>query len=723
MNWNILPGCPLTPCFQKPDIAGISVWNREDELESSGTLCGTEGTIRQTVYTSGNVRLVQEHFQASDGVFDAFRSILENRTDGVLAIRSLTPFAVSCNPDGREYFCEKRLKPEKPYSAIHHGEGIEADNVLVFRSCGILLLIGWLDQHRHLGTLRLSRNPAGAVSYEKQYLLHASGDYLSQELPPGETLVSQWCGLSSGTEFNALLAEHAERAILASGLEFRRKKAPFVISSWHYFGKHISQKTLDDELSAIRERAVPAEVYQIDGGWYRDIGDWVANDAFPGGAKGIAESIRASGLTPGIWIAPFLLSLESESAERHPDWFLRDREGKIVLYQVSRLCGVLDLGIPEVLEWIEGFCRKLAAAGFPYFKADFTRCVFTDMEHAVSRNPRKNILERFRDGVAAVRRGIGDSAFLNLCGGHTGGNMALADSQRTGHDTYGRWQADNPTPAWQRIQQGMFRSWMSPWRHNDPDAAVIRLCSKELDPTSYGQLSLGSFTDAEAELMVLHQFLAGGTVALGEKIRTLQEERLKMMRRVAPSAEIPSRILDPFNTRCPEQYIAFVKPSCGSSHSFAVYSRINLEDTAQPFLFRLTDELLSVRTEEYLLCDASSCSVIGIFRSGDEVRAQDIPPHGCRVLRIVPVPRERKAFPAVSDGHYAGLELIEFQSDHHGFHGRVCSSWPYPLRLIVALPDGDTWTFQELNLPPSSVFSLDEGNGIEIQNLGKETVQ
>ena len=58
MNWKILPGCPLTPCFQKPDIAGISVWTREDELESSGTLCGTEGTIRQTVYTSGNVRLI-----------------------------------------------------------------------------------------------------------------------------------------------------------------------------------------------------------------------------------------------------------------------------------------------------------------------------------------------------------------------------------------------------------------------------------------------------------------------------------------------------------------------------------------------------------------------------------------------------------------------------------------------------------------------------------------
>lgn len=702
MKQPFLPWSPLTFQFRVPEISsgGNWLWN-QDTQSAPSSLGGHPGTLRTTTGLCGGLRLIQEEFRAADDSFAAFRSVLENPTGTAITVTRLFPFACRFNPDGIEYFCEKRLKPEKPYSAVHHGEEVEADNVLIFRHAGCLLLIGWLDQHRHPARILIEKNDGAP-------LLSASADYFRTELPAGEKLATQWCEITTGNEFNSLLAAHAQRAMAVADLHHRGRKAPSVISSWHYFGKRISREILEAELEAIRQRHIPADVYQVDAGWYSEIGDWECNRNFPDGLSELARRIRSAGMTPGIWVAPFLLCTESRTARQHPEWFLRDTAGALIPYNISSRCAVLDLSRPAVLTWLESQFRRLREAGFRYFKADFTRAVFVRLEQSVPHDRRKNLLASYREGIAAIRAGIGEDSFLNICGGHSGGNMGIADSQRTGHDTYGCWYADDPTPAWQRIRQGMFRSWMSAWRHNDPDAAVIRLCSRPFDASPHGRLPLGDLTDREAELMVLHQFLAGGTVALGENIRDLQEERLRMMRRVMPSAGIVSRLLDPFQCWCPSRFAATVPRSPGNPRAFTLLSAINVRDDSEPFLFRLTGELLPEPAARFLVCDATDCQVIGLFSPGDEVRAADLPPHGCRVLRITPVPEEPCAFPAVSDGHYAALELVEFEARGASFQGRLHSSWLYPLRLVIAVPEKNSWSFRSRLLPPSGEFSSEE---------------
>ena len=694
MDWQILPAVPVTRMEIFP--AGAE-WVLKEEKESSFDFCSSGGVLKTACYMAGTLEIQREHFISRDDSWEAFRMTLKNNGKTVETVDELIPFAATFNPDSREYFCEKRLKNEKPFSAVFHGEEIEADNVLLFRSCRKIMLFGWLDQHRHLGTLRVKKE-VDPRNYENMFRLEAAGEFYGMTLAPGRAVTTQWCAVFSGSDAASMLSEHARRIMEAAQIDFTPAPAPFVISSWHYFGIRIGQDMLEQELDAIKARRIPAEVYQIDGGWYKDMGDWEANDLFYKGTEAMARTITDAGLTAGIWIAPFMISLKSETASAHPDWFLRDEKGEIITYKVSRLCGVLDLSQEEVIQWIEMVCRRLREAGFRYLKADFTRSFFTALGRGILKDRSKNFLECFRDATAAVRRGFGRDSFINFCGGHAGAVMGLVDSQRTGYDTYGRWQADNPTPAWHRIRQSMFRAWMCLWRHNDPDAATIRLNDTPFDATGYGQLPLGDFTDNEAELMVLNQFIAGGTVALGENIRELDENRLRMMRRVAPAAGITSCVLDLFDTRCPQCFLA-------KCNGFNVLSRINLDEEPVPFIFRLTEDLLPQKAQKYLVSDVSSCSVIGIFHPGDEVRAADISAHGCRVLWIVPVPDVPRAFIAASDGHYAGIDIPSFSADEKGYRGKIRSAWPYPVKVLIAVPEHDDWQIKELYLEADTAFS------------------
>ena len=47
--------------------------------------------------------------------------------------------------------------------------------------------------------------------------------------------------------------------------------------------------------------------------------------------KAAAEKIRAAGMTPGIWLAPFAAEKESRLAAEHPDWLLHGKNGDPVV--------------------------------------------------------------------------------------------------------------------------------------------------------------------------------------------------------------------------------------------------------------------------------------------------------------------------------------------------------------------------------------------------------
>lgn len=141
--------------------------------------------------------------------------------------------------------------------------------------------------------------------------------------------------------------------------------------SWYSFYTRIGEDLLLRVLDEVA--AFSFEVFQIDDGWQRALGDWEPNDRFPRGMAFLAERIRERGLRAGLWFAPFLVTADSPLFQKRPDWVLRDGEGRPVRagFNWGRPLYALDAGNEEVVEWAADLVRKALAWGYDYLKLDF----------------------------------------------------------------------------------------------------------------------------------------------------------------------------------------------------------------------------------------------------------------------------------------------------------------------------------------------------------------
>ena len=691
---------PFVPCFLPPlPVQDPSPWSAPQETSQRTEREGRPGSLVNTLRTAPGMELRHETFVSDDGKLLLCRASLKNTGSSVLSVERIPVYAVACDLEGFACHCGKRLKNEKPYSFIHrHEEEFSADPDLLIRLPDQIALFSWVEMHLHPAMIRMRNDP----DRSPKQILSADADLHGQEVMPGATLVTATLAVRLGDDYNALLAEHAAAVCRYYHVPAQRKPAPFVLSSWHYWGTMISEETIEAELTAVQTRKIPGDVYQVDAGYHTLMGDWLeTNERFPRGLAALAERITHHGMTPGIWLAPFLVNPESKIARKHPEWILRKKDGTPVCYKVSQACQVLDLSLVSVRSWLEKTFRSLYEAGFRYFKIDFTRSYFTDEETSRIHDRRSNLTASYRQAVEAVRRGIGEESFLNVCGGHSGCIIGLADSQRTGADTLARWEPESETPAWHRVRQGMFRAWQGAWRYNDPDAAAIRLCSTPLADTPHGRLPLGNLTDDEARFMVMHQFLAGGVPASGENFQQLQEDRLRMMRRVVPSCRIPTLLLDPFDPVCPSRFVTRL-PERNGLPAQSIVTVMNVTDGELDPRFVLDEKLIPAAAEKFMVWDLSRDRLVGIYAKDDEFPMGIVMPHGASACAVTPLGKD--AVPVGSDGHYGFAEIVRFSADGASFSGRISSLWPYPVTIAFAIPENGGWTVWQREFAPQADF-------------------
>ena len=150
-------------------------------------------------------------------------------------------------------------------------------------------------------------------------------------------------------------------------------------TSWYNFYQDISEEKILQNLAAVEQSPMKFDVFQIDDGYQTAVGDWLSVDKkkFPNGMKPIADRVKAGGMIPGIWMAPFGAQVKSKVAKQHPDWLLRGENGKPVL------CGAnwggfyaLDFYHPEAREYIKNCLQTVVREwGFQLLKLDFLYCV------------------------------------------------------------------------------------------------------------------------------------------------------------------------------------------------------------------------------------------------------------------------------------------------------------------------------------------------------------
>ena len=100
-------------------------------------------------------------------------------------------------------------------------------------------------------------------------------------------------------------------------------------TSWYNYYTNITEEIISENIDAFRQRNVEIDVFQIDDGYQRAVGDWLeTNEKFPHGMKSLSDKAHAANYRAGLWLAPFVCEQKSDIMAQHPDWILRTPDGK-----------------------------------------------------------------------------------------------------------------------------------------------------------------------------------------------------------------------------------------------------------------------------------------------------------------------------------------------------------------------------------------------------------
>ena len=290
--------------------------------------------------------------------------------------------------------------------------------------------------------------------------------------------------------------------------------------SWYYYYGSISEEEMVSNTDWLARNLKPfgLEYVQLDDGYQTE--SWTRWDArFPHGGKWLVDYIHSKGLKAGLWLTPFSQG-EQALVEQHPQWFLRDAEGKVV--QTFKGPFTVDASNPEVLSgWFEPLCQTLGRDwGFDYFKIDGQ----PDVIGAYRRNrerladPSLDPAAAYRQGLAKIREMIGPNAYLLGCWGIPLEGIGLMNGSRTGGDVGVGWggfqTALGTTMEWYFLHN---IAW-----YCDPDCISVR------EPLSLDQAT------AWATLMGI----TGQHLMTSDNMPALPEERVELLRRIYPAADI-----------------------------------------------------------------------------------------------------------------------------------------------------------------------------------------
>ncbi len=266
----------------------------------------------------------------------------------------------------------------------------------------------------------------------------------------------------------------------------RFQSAPRVWCSWYSLYGWVNERIV---LKALHDFGdMPFDVFQLDDGWQLAHGDWEANSKFPSGMKSLADRISATGRTPGLWLAPFMVSPDSRLAKEHPDWLLKDVNGMPISAGITWSGHPLGLDIthPEVLDWLGQLIRRVRGWGYGYLKLDFLY-----IGGLIGKRYRDVPREAaYREAMQAIREAAGD-AYILACGAPIVPSLGVCDGIRIGPDVSPYWintpltvwlNNPNDTSTQNAIRTSLHRLWLSPLVNVDPDVMFFRSKHNKLQP-------------------------------------------------------------------------------------------------------------------------------------------------------------------------------------------------------------------------------------------------
>ncbi len=365
--------------------------------------------------------------------------------------------------------------------------------------------------------------------YVRPNLIEVVQDTEGLTLKPNESWELEEFLVVGGKQRSELFAHLAQR-IGRNHPRLEFTPVPTGWCSWYCFGPGVTAKQVLDNLDFIAKDLPELRYVQIDDGYQPAMGDWLETGrAFGGNIQGVLKQIRQKGFEPAIWVGPFIAEQKSHLFQSHPDWFVKDAEGKPLRSDRVTFGGwrngpwyALDGTHPEAQKHLEHVFRTMRNDwGCTYFKLDanFWGAIHGGRFH----DPKATRVEAYRRGMAAVLRGAGDGFILG-CNHPMWPSLGVIHGSRSSMDIDRSWR------TFHRISiQNFSRNWQNGrfwW--NDPDCVLLT----------------GNLPKNEIDLHATVIYATGGMLLSGDNLTKIPADRLAMLRKLVPPTGVPAAFDD-----------------------------------------------------------------------------------------------------------------------------------------------------------------------------------
>jgi alpha-galactosidase len=362
-----------------------------------------------------------------------------------------------------------------------------------------------------------------------------------KQLKPGETIQYEQIVLTRSADWSDLLGRFGAAIATANGIP-RPKDVDFKgWATWDYYGFVFSAADIHGNVAELKKIAPAANLVQIDAGWFTERGDFTTvRPDLPGGIKEMAGRIKAAGLMPGLWIDGYRADTKSEIFKKHPEFFLRDQDDKIIVDHNKNKAWnhvFFDYSHPGARAYMAECIRVIRQDwGIPYFKIDF-------MRYGLNQEIRNNIpslrqvkahdqtitdVERMRLGLQAMRDAVGPDNYLLGCSAVFGPCIGFVDGMRTAGDINPNFVAFG-----ERVLGNAGNFYLQKVFNVDPDYLVFRAADDEDEKVSKdGKKSGGSLTLNEAAMWGDFVSLFGNCRLSSDNLMSLRPERQALVKEV-----------------------------------------------------------------------------------------------------------------------------------------------------------------------------------------------
>ena len=441
-------------------------------------------------------------------------------------------------------------------------------------------------------------------------------------------------------------------------------RPPMVWCSWtSYYGDVMEQEVVRNaDWLAEHLKPYGFQYVQLDDGYdsglkagHYWIEHWDARK-FPHGPKWLADYIKSKGLHPGLWLVP---NAYAGAVEAHPEWYLRDKQGNIILDYGTP---ALDSTNPEALDFLKHLFTTLGEWGFEYYKFDgehalpkYVPAVDREKLYAKDLDP----LSAYRNRLELIRRVIGPATFVEGCPAGTPLNgIGFFNSYFNGQDVYNNWNGMHA--LFSSINANAFLNRMVVYvmpgegmelgepvsveeaRRRRPAAVVDTVRTREDPMIGFG------LTLPEARTLVSLVALSGVVYPLAGVMPETPPERLALMQRTLPT--MPIEPIDLFSRGTDSRWDTFKHVRAddyvhhypelldlkvnAKSGLYDVVALPNWRSVAVTRSVSFTDKLGLPADRDYIAFDFWNQKLLGVFRNQ---MALDVGGHDTRVVLVHPL--------------------------------------------------------------------------------------